>query len=360
MRQTCLPLLALLLSEVALLAQYPGGQSPGGQYPGGQYPGGQYPGGQYPGGQYPGGTGGGIPWPRRQKKAPKPEKEQLEKVSGTVKKIADDSLDLTADDTRSLTIKLSGETKFYRKGEEIKADRVHPGDHLVIEVRKDDEGRYSAASVVVDKDRAIAESTTASGEPEADPDRPMLRRKEPAAAEAEPAPPAPVEHRKAAPEPIPDDEKITDIEYTPGTPDAIDESESAPRIKRGKPTAQKTAASKPAAQKTTASEPVVEARNTPPATVQPRPAPLPDDTAADVTRVDKRIEKARDAVAEFTESLPDYVCTETMARFGAHTRPADFHPIDVVSTEVVYEDHTESYRNITINGKPVKKAIEEM
>ncbi len=84
------------------------------------------------------------------------------------------------------------------------------------------------------------------------------------------------------------------------------------------------------------------------------------DEEPDAVRGDPLIEKARDAVGEYTQSLPNYVCTETMARFVSNTRPANFQPIDVVSTEVVYENQKESYRNITINGKPVKKAMEEM
>jgi len=71
------------------------------------------------------------------------------------------------------------------------------------------------------------------------------------------------------------------------------------------------------------------------------------------------IRRAADTAMEFTDTLPSYVCTEMIARFESETHPANFRPIDVVSTEVVYENGREDYRNVQINGKPTKKKIEE-
>ena len=73
---------------------------------------------------------------------------------------------------------------------------------------------------------------------------------------------------------------------------------------------------------------------------------------------DPVIEKARDQAGAFTETLPDYVCQEFMARFYNTSRPINWQPQDVVSTEVIYEKGRERYRNVTVNGKP-KKSIEE-
>jgi hypothetical protein len=75
---------------------------------------------------------------------------------------------------------------------------------------------------------------------------------------------------------------------------------------------------------------------------------------------DPVIEKARVASEAFSQKLPNYVCTEFMARFQSESRPVDWRPLDVVSTEVVYEGTKESYRNIQINGKAVHKTIEEI
>ena len=368
MRQYSFVLALVLLAEIPLGAQYPGG----GGYPG-QYPGGQYPGGQYPGGQYPGGGGiGGIPFPRRSKKTTSKDTQQqqqpLQKMWGVLTKLDAGSLTIHSDDDRTVDCKLDTATKYYRKGEEISQSRLHTGDHLLLEVRQDDKGAYLAANVIIDQDSDKKEGQ--SHQPDSadlEANRPVLKRKEAAPDEdkAEAAP-APVEHQRKAADPVPESEKITDIPYTPGTPGAIDDSDAPPTIKRGKPATKTTASAKPpasaqqpAAAATPAAEPPEEDRSAQPTGGSPS-IRREREADPDAVRGDPLIEKARDAVGEFTQTLPNYVCTETMARFVSNTRPANFQPIDVVSTEVVYEDHKESYRNITINGKPVKKAMEEM
>jgi hypothetical protein len=49
-----------------------------------------------------------------------------------------------------------------------------------------------------------------------------------------------------------------------------------------------------------------------------------------------------------------------MARFASTIHPADWRALDVVSSDLVYEDGRESYRNLAINGKPIKKAMEQL
>jgi hypothetical protein len=79
-----------------------------------------------------------------------------------------------------------------------------------------------------------------------------------------------------------------------------------------------------------------------------------------VPAVDPVIEKARQTTVAFTEKLPNYVCKEFMARYASAARPADWRALDVVSTSLVYEQGRESYREITINGKPFQKGMEQM
>ena len=73
---------------------------------------------------------------------------------------------------------------------------------------------------------------------------------------------------------------------------------------------------------------------------------------------DPVIEKARVAADTFSEHLPNYVCKEFMARFASMSHPVDWRPLDVVSTEVVYEGGKESYRNVQVNGK-ARKSLED-
>jgi len=86
----------------------------------------------------------------------------------------------------------------------------------------------------------------------------------------------------------------------------------------------------------------------------------PSAAAAPIRPPDPFIEKARAAAESFSEKLPNYVCKEFMARFASTTHPADWRAQDVVSSDVVYEEGRESYRNLAINGKPIKKAMEQL
>ncbi len=85
------------------------------------------------------------------------------------------------------------------------------------------------------------------------------------------------------------------------------------------------------------------------------PAPI-----APIRAPDPLIQKARTAAESFSEKLPNYVCKQHMARFASTAHPADWKAVDVVSADVVYEGGQESYRNLAINGKPVKKTMEQL
>ncbi len=77
--------------------------------------------------------------------------------------------------------------------------------------------------------------------------------------------------------------------------------------------------------------------------------------------VDARIEKARNAVGSFSETLPDYLCQEQMARFQSDTPKVSWTPLDIVSMELVYENGKERYRSLQINGKAAKaQRIEDL
>jgi hypothetical protein len=74
---------------------------------------------------------------------------------------------------------------------------------------------------------------------------------------------------------------------------------------------------------------------------------------------DPLVRKAADAALEFTETLPNYVAQEVVSRYESTSQPPSWHAIDVVSTDLVYQEGKEDYRNITINGKPTNKPLEE-
>jgi len=72
------------------------------------------------------------------------------------------------------------------------------------------------------------------------------------------------------------------------------------------------------------------------------------------------IEKAREAAANFLQSLPNYYCQEIMTRYQSAAHPANWQPLDIVSMALVYDHGQESYRNIEINGKATKKNVEDL
>jgi hypothetical protein len=329
-----------------------------GPYPG-QYPPGQYPPGQYPPGQYPG-QGPGLPFPRRSKKNKNKDKDkdqvELQSTDGMLRSIRADQIILESDDSRILSFKRTSATKFSKEGEEIKPSEFKPGDHLRIDASQDDQGYLTAVNVMWQQDGTPAERAHAAEpvdpspvkEPD-DEDRPVQRRADsaaapPARAQA-PAPPAAEEKNPAdLNAPVKDDVQPKPI-------DAGDEDR--PVLKRGRPAAaSRRTATAPEAEPEP-EEPVITARN------EPREAPTVP--AAETQRPeDVAIEAAREAAATFLESLPNYVCQEFMARFGSSSHPASWQPQDIVSTEVIYDNHHERYRNITINGKATKKRMEEL
>jgi hypothetical protein len=75
---------------------------------------------------------------------------------------------------------------------------------------------------------------------------------------------------------------------------------------------------------------------------------------------DDLIRRAADTALDFTETLPNYVCQELMSRYQSESRPANWQALDVVGTEVIYENGKEDYRKVTVNGRPVNKKLEEV
>ena len=79
-------------------------------------------------------------------------------------------------------------------------------------------------------------------------------------------------------------------------------------------------------------------------------APEPAAAAPERPKPDKFLDKAREAAATFTSHLPNYVCKEYVTRYASSAKPPDWQALDMVSTDVVYEDGKEQYRNIAVNG----------
>ncbi len=259
---------------------------------------GQIP-GTYPPGQYPG-RGSGIPGRgRRTTRQEQPPSGHTEVVSGVVRKVDADSFELEAEDTRFLTIQFSDSVP--------KPANFRAGDGLDITANVDQDGMFHLVSMT--PNNKIADTINAADS-------------------VGPIPVAAEEGRTGPPPTI------------LVRPDASDGDDSGPpKLRRGKPVEQASA-----------SIPNDDA----PVTLSRRATPVPpaDPHAA-------LVEKAREAAATFLDSLPNYVCQEQTTRYVSETRQPTWNVVDIVSAEVVYDDHQESYRNLQINGRPTKKSPED-
>jgi hypothetical protein len=94
----------------------------------------------------------------------------------------------------------------------------------------------------------------------------------------------------------------------------------------------------------------------------------PDETAAarsdspslPAAADDHYIMQARDAAADFAAQLPNYACTEYMTRYESTSRPVSWHALDVVSADIFHEAGKETYKNVSIDGKPTHKEMDQL
>lgn len=272
----------------------------------GQYPPGQYPPGQYPPGRYPPGQGPGIPGRTRKGADQKDAAAASKTYSGVIRVLDAKSFDLETTDTRILTIHITDKTE---KPAELKT-----GDGVDVQTTEDKEGLLQAVTIQINAAMAQKIDGNAHVEPE----------------------------ERTAPPPT--------ILVRPGPLHDEDDS-GPPKLKRGKPTARASRAKQ-------------DDEDTAPSASPPeRPAPAaPDRPTAPEKPVNARqafVEKARGVAAAYVEGLPNYICQEFTTRYASQTRVPSWQVVDVVSAEVVYENRKESYRNLMINGKPIKKKPEE-
>ena len=238
----------------------------------------------------------------------------------------DKTITLTLPDDRDLLFKRDSKTKFYKGGDEVKTPAFAVGDQLSIEGPVYGSGYMLAVNVYWER----AAESAASGKLGAKPDDSVhdawkdTPAAQPPPARPDPNDPGPPTLRHGSP---------ADINREHATP--------APEIPPTGP---------------------VNPSSPPPPAPSGVPAGFHDDDEIPISqrRGDDLIRRATDAAMEFTEALPNYICRENMARYQSQTHVPDWQPIDVVSTDVIYENHIESYKNITINNKPIKKSMEEM
>jgi len=352
---------------------------PPGGYPPGGYPPGGYPPGGYPGG-YPGG-GGGIPIPTRGSKNPKPKTDDqaLPNFRGKLKNMDAKLISLELGDHRVMDFRRNDKTKFFKGGEEIKKPDFHPGDQLSIEGPESQDGSMTALNVywerpaegtsTASRDSGGAVDTWAKDTPDAP------KSGAAGAGGSDTSKSAPAKSDSARSAPAGDAPTLTRSAENVPPPSQAPDDPGRPRLVRGKPAdpSREHAADPPPDTPTQTAA----ANNPPPSLGRPPEAAPPslgsaapptirrtgdEDTAPMIVtrRMDDLIRRAADAAMDFTEGLPAYVCTEVMTRYQSEGAHASWQPLDVVSTNVVYENGKEDYRDVAIDGRRTNKKIEEI
>ena len=254
--------------------------------------------------------GQGIPFPHRNKK-PSEENAITFSFAGVIRKIDAKSLDLEAVDTRFINFLIAGDVKL--------PPGLKVGDAINVDATQDDKGLYHAVSAKLDP--AIVKQ--------------MPKESPPALLSGEPI-------ESANP---PATSVLAD------TPRFDKGDEGPPKLKHGKPPAR---ASHDDDSGSTTLDARAAARN---ASIDPPPDGAPPMNLAEPGM--ELIERAREAAGNFLSGLPNYVCTQLTTRYQSETKQPNWHALDNISADLVYEQGKESYRNLQINNKPVKKSPEE-
>lgn len=243
----------------------------------------------------------GIPWPRG-KKGKAEKGEQLKITSGKLRSVSAKTISIDTDDGRVMEFNRGAKTRVFEQGAQRQVADLKPGDIVSIDATEDSDGYFYAHDIRIT---------------------------------GHAAPPAKAEPREAGiRSPIPS------VETLPPVIGDTDEAE-APRLRRG-------------------AHPQPSGKEDSDGDAQPAVASAIPAVPMAASAEDPVIGRARKASTAFTERLPNYICTEYMTRYQSDSRPVDWTPLDVVSTEVVYQDGKENYRKVAINGKQTRKAINEI
>jgi len=280
-------------------------------------------------------------------------------LRGTLEQVDDAAVVLTTREDRTVRVIYRKTTKFLLDDRPVTAASLKIGDSITVRARRTDEGVLLCESVMVQLTPSAAPASTRapaapSPAPRGDEDAgpPTLRRREiaeasrspqrqppPLAEDDDPGPPVLRRggsrgQRSQAPRPTPDPPR--------------EEDEGPPLLRRNDPPAPPSAAELPIA-----AEPP-SAAELPPHSAETRGA------AVSSAQLDPLIEQARYQAFEYSEKLPNFVCREVMNRMARQGRRGGWQTLDILETDLVYEDGKEDYRNIKINNRAVKKEMEQL
>jgi len=259
------------------------------------------------------------PLPQLGKRSPSSQRRQSSKEpdarivrgEGVVSRIDEKSIEVSAEDSETLTCALSAQTRFSGPLGDIKPAEIHTGSHVQIEATSDADGNLTAKLVTLEA--------------------PEAESKEPAREEPkETAHDEPVEKTATIKAPASDDEDAPPV-LRHGIP---------PKRPKSKEQVEDEAAAADAQ------------RNPVPIAAKPPESP-PEAKPHFDTEESPLITKARQVNTEFGEKLPNFVCQQFTTRYQMESKASGWSPVDVVSADVVYVDGTEDYQNIRVGNRKI-------
>lgn len=344
---------------------------------------------RFPGSRYPGGNAG--PPAQNTPKVYGP----TETLTGTLRQISSTDLVIDAGDDRIVLVQIQSGTKYSSTMGKVKAADFEPGDHVTVEATRDDSDHYYSKTITMNKKGTAEEKAAAlkaadssavpggngAGADDSDPDRPRLHRSNPDAAASpgeqsagsasapaasgsgtlpsggsqSPSNPA-SGSRAAAAQPAP-------------SPVAAADDSGPPVLRRSSaPAASSPPQTASAAERPSLSAEDVNGVTRPPVVAPSAPADAdrvvpdrdsrnPDVLAGGGPGGDPVIDQAREAAFSFSETLPNYVVKQYTNRYqtgSARGGSTSWQPLDIVTTDLIYEDGKERYTNVMVNGKPTK------
>jgi hypothetical protein len=357
---------------------------------------GQYP-GQYPGqrGPYP---GGGMPFPIPGRKTRTNQDSQpTQNFVGVVRKLSTSELVIEFDDKRAMTILLFSSTRYYKSESDadsgnssrppVTAKRAdfQPGDQVSIDATQDNNGNFRAAKVAMvnqaksdngaRSSRSADSSSSTTSRDDSDDDRPTLHRTNQQVsgnnsgkqtASADHNQPAATSDRSASDRPVLNRPATT---VTPPPPPLDEDDAGQPTLQRGRPTRNSTASADSRPAVVAESRPSLHAEDVNGVTRLPEAPQVVENTSGGRGRQfpqsgdeDEVIAQARDEAFSFSETLPNYVVKQYTTRYAttsARGGRTSWHAIDTVTADVVSEDGKESYKNVLVNGKAPREAVEK-
>lgn len=89
----------------------------------------------------------------------------------------------------------------------------------------------------------------------------------------------------------------------------------------------------------------------------PPPAPIPPPSSEEQARV---LEEARNNALNYTNGLPDFICTQVTRRYFDPAGMEFWTPADTLTARLSYNNHREDYKLVLVNNTPTSRGYQDV